>query len=553
MASESRHPVLRFLRRMTASDDETTDERLLARFVAQSDEDAFSDLVRRHGSLVLAVCRRVLANDADAEDAFQATFLVLARHARSIRRPEALASWLHGVAHRTALHARADSARRRERESQTPTASPSDPADDAARRDLRHVLDGELSRLPERYRVPLVLCYLEGRTQEEAARQLGCPRQTIATRLTRGCDRLRGRLARRGVTLSVAGLASALTEASGAAGVRLALLEAVKTAAAGMAAGEAVVGVVSPRVLALTRAVQRSLSMKKLKVMFALLLTVGLITTAAGVSLRLPAAEEQGEPTRDAAGGERPMESPTNTDQEKLQGTWSLIAAESGPGRASGDEVKRLAGKMDFAGGKVVWEQGGDAKDAAFQLDANREPKTIDFDIIGEAYRGIYRLDGDRFTVCVTRVPLERPTAFATQIESKFPMVLTYQRSNVSDQGKLEGTWTVATHEIEGDRSDTHGYKGSKVTIAGDLMTIDKPGKGTQEATIRVDPASSPKSLDLTPLREKKPGATLPGIYRLEGDTLTLCLPTIPGRVRPTAFTSTPGHRQVMVLERAKQ
>jgi RNA polymerase sigma-70 factor (ECF subfamily) len=554
MASESRHPVLRFIRRLKSPAEDTSDGCLLSRFAAQRDEAAFNGLVRRHGTMVLAVCRRVLENEADAEDAFQATFLVLARHARSIARPGALASWLYGVAYRTALRAKVDAARRRVRERQAPDAQMCDPADEAARRDLRQVLDAELSRLPERYRVPLVLCYLEGRTQEDVARQLGCPRQTITTRLTRACDRLRGRLARRGVVLPAAALATALSEEARAAGVRLALVEATNTAAALFAASEtAADGVVSARVAALTRGVERGMSMTKLKTMFAVLLTASVIGSAAGLTLHLLAAEQDGRPKLAAPGAERPKEAPAKTDQEKLQGAWSLVAAEGGPGKASAEELKRIAGKMEFAGGKVVWEHSGDAWDATFQLDTTREPRTIDIDLVGEAYHGIYQLDGDRLTVCLSRLPGERPAAFAAKAGSRFPMLLVYQRSDASDHARLQGTWTVTTHEIEGDRSNKHGYKGSTVVFDRDRMTITKPGKGKEEATFRLDPATSPKAMDLTPQSEKGQGKTLAGIYLLEGDTLKLCLPTLPGRKRPADFASTPGHLQVKVLKREKK
>jgi uncharacterized protein (TIGR03067 family) len=132
-------------------------------------------------------------------------------------------------------------------------------------------------------------------------------------------------------------------------------------------------------------------------------------------------------------------------------------------------------------------------------------------------------------------------------------MLLVYQRSDASDHARLQGTWTVTTHEIEGDRSDTHGYKGAKVLFAGDRMTIEKPGKAKQEATFRLDPAASPKAVDLTPLNQQNQGATLAGIYLLEGDTLKLCLPNLPGRKRPTDFASTPGHWQVLILGREKR
>ncbi len=183
--------------------DALCDRELLEWFVQRKAEAAFAALVRRHGPMVLSVCRRVLRNSHDADDAFQATFLVLAEKAHRLSRPELLANWLYGVAYRTALHARQRSARRdeREREAAKMIVRSSDPESDA--QELRAILDEELHRLPEIYRAPLVLCYLEGKTNEEAARLLGWPSGSMSHRLARGRDLLRERLEARLVGLSI--------------------------------------------------------------------------------------------------------------------------------------------------------------------------------------------------------------------------------------------------------------------------------------------------------------------------------------------------------------
>ena len=170
---------------------------LLERFAHGRDPASFEAIVQHHGPMVLATCRRVLPDPADADDAFQATFLVLARQARAIRDPDRLAPWLHQVAHRVALRARARSARRRRVEGagRGDLVVAPDPAD---AHELRTVLDEELARLPAKYRDPLVLCYLEGLTHDEAASQLDWPVGTVRSRLAGGRDRLRSRLTRRG-------------------------------------------------------------------------------------------------------------------------------------------------------------------------------------------------------------------------------------------------------------------------------------------------------------------------------------------------------------------
>src|SRR5262249_13010396 len=162
--------VLQHLRRLagTRRVAQPPDGQLLERYTARREEAAFATLVRRHGPMVLGVCRSVLRHEQDAEDAFQATFLVLARNADSIRQPEAAAGWLYEVAYHVAVKALADAARRRTQERRATPLAPADPTLDMTLRDLRRVLHEELRRLPEKYRLPLVLCYLEGRSHEEA-------------------------------------------------------------------------------------------------------------------------------------------------------------------------------------------------------------------------------------------------------------------------------------------------------------------------------------------------------------------------------------------------
>ena len=197
--------------------EDATDGQLLALFASTRDEAAFAALLARHGPMVLATCRRVLGNATDADDAFQAAFLVLVRRAGSLRDVRTAAAWLYGVAVRVAQKARVREARRRAREREAIRVYTPEPAADAEWRDVRPVIDDELEKLPARYRDPVVLCCLEGRSREEAARLLGWPEGTVAGRLARAKELLRDRLARRGVTCSVAALTALLTARPGAA------------------------------------------------------------------------------------------------------------------------------------------------------------------------------------------------------------------------------------------------------------------------------------------------------------------------------------------------
>jgi RNA polymerase sigma factor (sigma-70 family) len=259
---------------------DVSDRALLERFLDQRDPAAFAALVRRHGPTVYGVCRRVLKNVHDAEDAFQATFLVLVRRGRSIARRDALGSFLYGVAYRVALRARADAVRRRKHERQAASgveaSVPERPPED-----VRPILDEEVNRLPEKYRRPIVLCYFEGKTYQEAARLLGWPAGTASTRLARARELLRTRLALRGLALSSVALAASLAERTASAAEAGLLAEATANAALRLAAGRAA-GVVSTRVIALTEGVVQTMFLRKLKTLAGVFLAIGMACGGAG-------------------------------------------------------------------------------------------------------------------------------------------------------------------------------------------------------------------------------------------------------------------------------
>ena len=212
------------------AEDDLSDADLLGRYLSGRDEDAFAALVRRHGPLVWGVCRRVLGNHADAEDAFQAAFVVLARQAGRISTRASVAGWLHGVALRVAQKALVRAARQRKRDRGAGPVPNLDPLNEVDWADVRPVLDEELDRLGDRYRAPVALCLIEGKSHEEAARALGCPPGTVSGRLARAKEILRRRLARRGVACPAAGMA-ALLAAHGAEAVPAQLVTAAIRAA----------------------------------------------------------------------------------------------------------------------------------------------------------------------------------------------------------------------------------------------------------------------------------------------------------------------------------
>jgi RNA polymerase sigma factor (sigma-70 family) len=255
-----------------------TDGDLLECFIALRDEGAFEALLRRHGPMVLGVCRRVLRNEADAEDAFQATFLVLVRKAASVRPRAMVGNWLYGVAHSTALKARAMSTKRRAKEREA-ALRPKPGLSEQARRELSALVDQELKALPDIYRAAIVACDLEGYSLKEAAGHLGCPQGTIGTRLARGRILLSRRLARHGPILASGVIATAI--AQDAAGVPPLLLSSTVKAATLITAGQATAGgLVSAKVAALTEGVIMNLFPCRVRGVLATL-TVALIGLAA--------------------------------------------------------------------------------------------------------------------------------------------------------------------------------------------------------------------------------------------------------------------------------
>jgi RNA polymerase sigma factor (sigma-70 family) len=291
------NPLLRYLSGVApCPTSATTDAERLSRFVSERDETAFAVLIARHRPMVLRVCRRVLGNAQDAEDAFQATFLVLARKAGEIRRRNQLAAWLHGTAYRLALKARVAQARRRRGEVSALVPAPPDPQPDPlsrmTARELLTALDEELRRLPEVHRLPLVLCCLEGRTQAEAARLLGWTPGMVRGRLERGRARLHARMARRGLTLPAALLALDALHGPTAAGVPGARLISTVQAALRFAAGAGNAGRGGSQAITLAEEALKAMLLTKLKIATAVLVTLVVVAVGAGLwRLTAPAAE----------------------------------------------------------------------------------------------------------------------------------------------------------------------------------------------------------------------------------------------------------------------
>jgi RNA polymerase sigma factor (sigma-70 family) len=322
---------------------------LLERFLTRRDETAFEALVRRHGPRVLLVCRRIVGNLHDAEDAFQATFLILVRKAATLGQRELLGNWLYGVALRTARAARTRAARRRAKEKPMREIPQAQAERETTWQEFRPLLNQEVSRLPDKYRVPVTLCELEGRSRKEVALRLNLPEGTLSSRLAHARRLLARRLARRGVTLSGAALALAHAPPNVSAALPSSLVAATVQAAAGVASGAAEAAPAS--VVALMEGVLQTMSLTRLKIATGLLLAAALVGACVGLFPHQARAEKQAPPGKPparpapAAGTTNPVQKGTGWRERAVlrEHTEAVLALSFGPkvlASAGGDAVR---------------------------------------------------------------------------------------------------------------------------------------------------------------------------------------------------------------------
>jgi RNA polymerase sigma factor (sigma-70 family) len=342
-----------------------TDRQLLEEFAARRSEAAFAALVARHGPMVLRVCRRVLRHEQDAEDAFQATFLVLATRPTAIRQREVLAGWLHGVAYRTAMKAKRSAARRRNHEARLRTLVPAS-APGPRWDDVQAALDEEIQALPGPSRAAFVLCVVGGKSLLEAAAELGIKEGTLSSRLTRARQRLRRQLARRGIRLAALLAALAVAERSGKGAVPASLARSAVRFGLLVAAGEPAAKVIPTHVAALAAGVTRAMVVTKTKIATAVLIVLSLLVAAGGV-LAYQAL----------AAGEEPPPAAAGTPEPKADTTPP--AGEAGAAATFGGRVLDPEGKP-FGGARLhligtIWSrpspvhvQATSAADGTFRL-----------------------------------------------------------------------------------------------------------------------------------------------------------------------------------------
>jgi RNA polymerase sigma factor (sigma-70 family) len=419
-----------------------TDGQLLDSFIQRKDTAALAALVRRHGPMVWGVCTRMLRSHHDAEDAFQATFLVLVEKAATLPDMEMVGNWLYGVARQTAVRMRALAARRGVRERQVAVMPEPTSAEQSVWNDVEPILDEELARLPEKYRVLIILCQLEGRTLKDVARQLAIPQGTVASRLATARAMLGKRLSRRGVVVSGVLLGAVVSSPAVSACVPVALVSSTIKTATLVAVEQGVEGAASPTVAALVTGVTKAMFMSKIKSVLAVALVIGLPLGGGVVGVRLlgvPAAVAQqpkgggpGDPGVPGVKKEMVGQAPANQDEKPksvarkdldlLQGTWLVVSTEEG-----GNEIE-AALKETFVvkGGKMTYCQDDEPPvTMKITLMPGKTPKAIDLEFTddgkekGLKNHAIYELVGDRLKLRMNdkfggNSEDERPTEFST-------------------------------------------------------------------------------------------------------------------------------------------
>ncbi len=449
-----------------------TDGELLDCFIRRRDDDAFEMLVRRHGPMVLGVCRRVLHNEADVEDCFQATFLVLVRRAASLRRRTLVGNWLYGVARRTALKARTMRNLRHKKEQEAATERAGRCADHD--RDLHELLDRELEALPDKYRAAIVLCDLEGLTIAAAAKQVGCAQGTLNTRLVRGRAMLAKRLTRRGLTLGTGVVTAALAQNAASAAMPSPLVTSTVKAAGLFAAGQVASGVIGAKVAALTEGVLKTMLLTKFKNLAIVLLLASSIVgtgTIVVVSQNVAAQPEQkpatgpgSQPSPDDPGDSKPapVEKQVGTDAYGDPLPPGALARLGTVRFRAGSGVSFLAYTAD---GKTIAYDGHGSDDAIRMVEARTGKELRSFQLNVKPL-----------------VPLGRPELSP---DGKMLAVACSNPSEWNDPKKIQGViafWDTATGQ-ELKRIDCGGIPGSALAFSPDGKLLAADGQVWDVAT----------------------------------------------------------------------
>ncbi len=558
MASGTFGPVAGSLQRLFLDGTVTglSEAQLLDRFLLRRDEGAFAALVERHGPMVLAVCRRVLRDEHAAEDAFQATFLLLVRRAHSIRGKDALGPWLHRVAYRVAVRAsRADSRRKLK---ECPSTDAVDRAVSAKKPepDLRMTIHELLDALPEKYRAPVVLCDLQGWTHDEAARSLRWPIGSVKGRLSRARDLLRTRLARHGLTATSATIAVAMSQ-DAIASIPPALIQTTIEAATAIAAGRVVAaGLVPASATALVEEAVRAMFWNKIKILAASMLAIGMLAGGAGVMARQQGTKEAAAETSKAV--------PPKTELEKLQGDWVRVSVTT-----DGKEVQKhiqerltIRGDLLYSGDPSLRQIGPQKLEIPPEKSPSqiRSTQTIGPDK-GKFLTMLYKLEGDQLTICGNLVDPAVPPADFGSTDSR--VLFVYRRdippepaaSTKTDLEKMQGRWECVGREVGGTKFGVSaGDPLNHIIIRGDnlLLTRDDEVVGTPRV-LHLNPSASPKWFEWTRQSSANELESTRGIYKVDDSTLILCYDVVNPKIAPADMVNAPETAESHIYRRVSR
>ncbi len=519
------------------------DHALLDRFAADRDECAFAALVERHGPVVLDVARAVLCHAQDAEDVFQASFLVLARNASTIRTRTSIGCWLHGVARRLALKALRARVRRSRHEA-VPRVAASVPGDDLTWGEVRVLIHDELARLPDALRAPVLLCHLEGLTLDEAAARLELSRSTLRRHLDRARAVLRQRLARRGLAAAAIAFPTSISNAV----PPLTVLETARSAvrfAAGFAEPTRAVELAHGALSTMT-----AMRLKLSVLLVATLCTVGFVVAGTQMGADPQKAELPSAPAPVAVPEEKPS-AKSLTDEEKLQGTW-IVTNDDSP--LHGEKWTFKNGQFERAGENNAAEPGTEIK-THYKLDPKQDPKTIDFQMVASdgpllrsMVKGIYVFEGNELRVCFALQSEERPKSFSKTLGRTLVLKREAPAKAETDDEKLQGAWTGTGTDLPFEADTKWTFQHGRLERSWEKKA-PKP-EDQVNTWYKLDPKQNPKTIDLT----DQVGTDGPllfvskGIYSLEGDELRICLP-LRGEERPKSFSKDPGRTLVLRRE----
>jgi RNA polymerase sigma factor (sigma-70 family) len=611
--------VLRHIRQILGggSTGDFSDGQLLDRFRSTRDADAFTALVERHGPMVHGVCCRILPDGNDADDAFQATFLVLARKADSIRRGDSVGGWLHGVAARVAARNRTATTRRRNHERQAAAMQTEVLDPQAVWPEVRPILDEELSRLPEKYRLPVVLRYLQGKSHEETAQELGCPAGTLSWRLSQARELLAKRLARRGVALSALVLETLLQDKAFSATLPPALTAAAAQAGLAFVGGQTGAG--SPQAILLAEGVMKTMIGTRLKVAIVALLALGMFGGAWGAL----AYRNTGTPDMVLAGPNRTETKPEQPGGKEVGGLRLILTADKTETvmKADGinvDPINLKASFLNVSDKPIVLDHVHlsvmkltievTPPDAEAMRRYNKTyPPTLwgpwkavaeDFTEIKPGHRWSSEWlgfpaegsisDGKSSSWCVLK--LLKPGDYRVKLRYDNAEKLRYWIDSPIGQDLAAASWTgkLVSNELllrvlpvgsaAAPAEDNKAIQQEKAKLKGAWEAIKWVTDGGEipmkelniQLTVDIDdetivfnkavkrpytinPRKQPKTLDMKDLSDPKQEKLHPAIYQIEGDTLTLSMAEVSGKARPKEFSSSREANTTLLVYKRKK